>query len=143
MADKRFEIMYEMFLELSEEKRAEIAYNSSHEIYKYFMKKGEDEDCVLGFIGALFGYFIGSDGVVSPKETALHNGMWKTNYTPEEMTNYVKLCRDNLEFEELDEVVDDLPPEIKEYACQVVLTVLTADGELTEEEKRLFEELLA
>ena len=135
---------YKQFTDLSHEKRMNLCKNSVAELIDYFKQRGlsEHKDFVLSFFTSLIGYFIGADGKVTPNETAIFNEIFGTHYDPGQLAKLLPDYMTSKNFAALDEFIDGMDEEHKNYACYIVLAVVSADGEVSDKEALLFEKIL-
>ena len=136
---------YKQFTDLSREQRMNLCKNSVAELMAFFKQKGllEDEDFALSFFTSLIGYFIGADGKVTANEAAIFNEIFGTNYVPGDLAQLLPSLMSTENYLALDEFIDGMNEEQKNYACYIVLAVISADGEVSDSEARLFERILA
>lgn len=137
--------VYEDFLRLSRQERINVAKNATGEVLEYFKAHGllEDREFALSFFNSLIGYFIGADGKVTPNETAIFNEVFSVNYTPGELAAYLPKFMKAENYAALNEFIDAMDEQHKNYCCFIILAVISADGEISGREKQLFEEILA
>ena len=138
---QEFEELYNTYLGLSHEEKINAAKYGAYEVYKYFNEKGADNKYISGFLGALIAFFIGADRQVTQQEVDIYNGVFETEFTAEELMDYIKACSEMKHYFSLNRTFDEFPLELKKSACLIPLVVVVADGKITEEEADLFEEL--
>ena len=136
---------YQKFIDLSREERMNLCKNATGQLLEAFQKRGllENQDFALSFFGSLIGFFIGADGKVTPNETAIFNEIFGANYSPSDLAGILPKMMDTENFVALDDFIDGLSQEEKNLACYIILAVISADGEVSEREARLFERILA
>ena len=136
---------YQKFIDLSRDERMNLCKNATGELLEAFKKRGllENQDFALSFFTSLIGFFIGADGKVTPNETAIFNEIFGVNYSPNELAGFLPKIMDTDNFIALDDFIDGLTQEEKNFACYIILAVISADGEVSEREARLFERVLA
>lgn len=136
---------YAKFTALSQEQRINLCKNSVAKLMEYFQNRGllEHEDFAISFFSSLIGYFIGADGKVTSNEAAIFNEIFGTNYSVNELAKFLPNLMSTENYLALDDFIDGMGEEQKQFACFIVLAVISADGEVTDKESLLFEKILA
>ena len=135
---------YDKFLNLSQKERINLCKNSINGLMEYFKARGylEKENFASSFFTSLIGYFIGVDGNVTPNEAAIFNEVFGTNYSAGQLAGYLPKFMTSKNFTALNNFIDKMDKEHKNFCCYIVLAVITADGSISNRERKLFEEIL-
>lgn len=136
-----FNDLYNQFLQLSHQDRVQIAKNGVAQTYDYLDKNGANDDVKLGFFIILIGLLIGADGKITPNETDLFNKIFGAELTPQQLIDTVSEATTNENFGALNDVIDAMDDETKGAALAVALVIISADGEIDDNERAVFEEL--
>ena len=135
---------YRKFTELSREQRMNLCKNSVAELMAFFKRRGllEHEDFAISFFSNLIGYFIGADGKVTSNEAAIFNEIFGTDYSVNDLAKMLPNILTTENYVALDSFIDEMNEEQKNYACYIILAVISADGEISDKEALLFERIL-
>ena len=135
---------YRKFTELSREQRMNLCKNSVAELMDFFKRQGllEHEDFAISFFTSLIGYFIGADGKVTSNEAAIFNEIFGTDYSVNDLAKLLPNILTTENYVALDSFIDEMNEEQKNYACYIILAVISADGEVSDKEALLFERIL-
>jgi uncharacterized tellurite resistance protein B-like protein len=133
--------IFEEFLSCTLEERCNVAVNSADKLTEFFRKSGmlndkEGEEFLVTFIAVLMGQAIGADGVITPNEAKVFNAVFDRNLTPKELNNFVSSACEIQSLESVDNIVDSLPEEQKQFVAYIILAVISADGDIDEIEKK-------
>ena len=135
--------VYNHYLGLSAEERFDYANNAAGAVASFLQAQGCADDDIFGFVLNLVGLAIGADGYITPEETTILNRLFGWSYKPQDLAEFAgnSATVDNLRA--LDNIVDSMDNDTKLAACVVVLAVISADGEIEENEAAALEILLA
>ena len=135
--------IYDYYLSLGKEERVKAVRDSSNNFLGYLNSKGVDEDLATKLFVAILAIFIDADEDVSDAELSLFNDAFGTKLTREELSVLTRECSSNKELvDNVDKVVDSLPNPIKADVVIIGLSLISADGELTDDEIEIFEKIL-
>ena len=138
--EKELMEIYQQFVDLDEEERAQRAAYFTRMALDNLKKYVEDDNAVMGLFLALVGAAVNADSVVSNEERMLFNELCGTEYSMEDFSAAMKSLGN--QFDDVNEVVDKLDDDTKYALCSVFLAFLSADGRLTTGEVEKFETLL-
>ncbi len=133
--------IFEEFLSCTLEERCNIAVNSVNKLTEFFRKAGmlndkEGEEFLITFIAVLMGQAIGADGVITPNEAKVFNAVFDRNLSPHELRDFIGNSCEIQSLESIDNIVDSLPEEQKQFVAYIILAVISADGNIDEIEKK-------
>ena len=133
--------IFEEFLSCTLEERCNIAVNSVNKLTEFFHKAGllDDkggEEFLVTFIAVLMGQAIGADGVITPNEAKVFNAVFDRNLSPNELRDFIGNSLEIQSLESVDNIVDSLPEEQKQFVAYIILAVISADGDIDEIEKK-------
>jgi len=136
---------YKQFTDLSSEQRMNLCRNSVAELLQYFKDHDllKEEDFALSFFTSLIGYFIGADGKVTSGEAAIFNEIFGTDYSVQDLAKMLPNILTTENYVSLDDFIDVMDQEHKQFACYIILAVISADGVISDREALLFEKILA
>ena len=135
--------VYNHYLGLSAEERKNYADNAAGKVADTLHNKGLKDEDIARFILSLLGLAMGADGKITQSEADILNRLFNSNYTPHELVDFVSSVSSVDSLRALDKVVDSLDDDTKVAACVVVLAVISADGDIDENEAAALEILLA
>ena len=136
-----FKEVYDQFLGYSHQERVNWAIGCSDEVFEYLEKQGVEKDQIGAFFVVLVGLFIGVDGKITPSEAQMFNEIFGSNHNPGDLVDLVSNVTTNEHFNAVNSIIDGMPDEMKAKACAVALVIIASDGEITEDEANVFEEL--
>lgn len=139
---KKLEQVYNDFLNSTQEGRILTARITVRELTKYFLDKGFSEDKVLKMLLGIVGIFIAADRAVSHEELEVMNAIFDTNLNEEDVNKFVLVASKDSFFNTIDDFVDTLPKTQKLQCCIIALTIISSDGNITDNEKKEFEKFL-
>ena len=140
--DKRdWEKVYMGYANDSQDSLAKQARKYFFEIFKEFSKFAKDEKQAFLFTVNLFASYIDADEVIAPSEWALFNYI----FDMEETDNYQKVeaivndFRRMTNYDELDKIIDQCDPELKNTIIRFGLCVCAIDERITIPEQVIIE----
>ena len=137
-----FKSVYEQFESLSQEDRIAAAKGATLDILNYLNEKNHNDDFKSAFFVILLGALIGVDGTVTESEVEIFNAVFATEFTSKDLVKTISQLSTKENMEILDRIIDSMPEKVKLSACVLCLTVISADGEVGEEEAALFQKIL-
>ena len=135
--------IYEDFLKLSFEEKVDSAREYISEIAETLLKLGVEENKRIKFYLALTLMFVSADKSASEAEVKLFNEIFGTTFKVEEFNFFFQNEDDENLIEATNKIIDHFPEETKFAACAYGLVFLSVDGEITDKEKEVFENILA
>ncbi|MBR0294524.1 MAG: hypothetical protein IJQ67_01285 [Bacilli bacterium] len=135
--------VYDKVNRLSHEERLNLAIGSGNEIATFLQKNGFDGEKSLRFFLYITALFAGADGVLDEDEYRLFIDAFKVDLTYERLNELLKGGFSDEYVRKMDETIDRFPQELKFAICNYGLAFISADGEITEKEQKVFERILA
>ena len=145
----QYDEVYQQWFALSRDERVNLCQNATLELLQFFKDQGilDDEDgqrFAITFLNTLIGLAVSADWKITADEAALYNAVFSTEYTPQDLAKLLAETRQSSEnIEILDKIVDAMDEEHKTLCIYIVLTIASADGEISEEEEALLMKLAA
>lgn len=137
------EEIYEHYLALTEEERVDAVFMSTNSFLKFLEDKGINEDLATQLFLAIIAIFVDADGEVSDGELSLLNKSLGVDMTKEQLAGLTRQCASDKDLvRRMDEIIDSLPNIIKADVVIIGLSLISADGELSEKEIEMFERIL-
>ena len=136
-----FQNVYEQFLEFSPQERISCAKTGLAKTIPYLKSKGMDDNDIIIFNIEIVGLFIGADGKITPNEANVFNKVFGTAFEASDLVAIVSKVTTKEVYDRINKVIDGMEEEVKFAACTAVLAVIAADGEISEDEATLFEDL--
>ena len=138
-----FKNVYDQFLEFSPQERISCAKNGLAKTLPYLKQQGMEEKEIVIFFIEIIGLFIGADGKITPNEATVFNKVFGTDFGASDLVSIVSKVTNKEVYDRVNKMVEAMDEGTKFAACTAVLAVIAADGEISEDEATLFEDLWA
>lgn len=141
MDRKEWEKIYISYANDTQESLAKQARQYFCEIFKEFSKFAKDENQAFLFSVNLFASYIDADKVIAPSEWALFNYIFNIEGTSsyKEVESIVEDFRKMTSYDELDKIIDQCEPELKNTIIKFGLCVCAIDERITIPEQEIIE----
>ena len=141
MDRKDWEQIYMSYANDTQESLAKQARQYFFEIFKEFSKFAKDENQAFLFSVNLFASYIDADKVIAPSEWALFNYIFNMEETNsyQEVEAIVEDFRKMTSYDELDKIIDQCEPELKNTIIKFGLCVCAIDERITIPEQEIIE----
>ena len=137
-----FKSVYEKFESLSQEERIAAAKGATLDVLNYLNEKNYNDEFKSAFFVILIGALIGVDGTVTNSEVDIFNAVFATEFTAKDLVKTISQLSTKENMEVLDRIIDAMPEKVKLSACVLALTVISADGDVGDDEAALFQKIL-
>lgn len=141
MSTREWNKIYKGYANDTKESLAKQARQYFYEIYNETTKLVDNDKYAQDFVMSLFASFIAADNKIAPDEWALYNFILEIS----EANNYenIQSCVDNFKknynYDELDEIIDLCPQELKNKIIKFGLCVCAIDEKITISEQQIIE----
>ena len=135
--------VYDKVTRLSHEERVRLAIGSGNNIAKHLKERGLDGEQSMRFFLYITALFVGADGVLDEEEHCLFNDAFQVDVPYDKLLETLKGGFNENYVQQMDEMIDRFPQELKFDICNYGLAFLSADGEISEKEQKIFEKILA
>ena len=141
MNKKEWEKVYMGYANDSQESLAKQARQYFFEIYKEFAKFAKDEKQAFLFSVNLFASYIDADKMIAPSEWALFNYIFNMEDTDNynEIEAIVNDFRKMTSYDELDRIIEQCEPSLKNTIIKFGLCVCAIDERITISEQDIIE----
>lgn len=129
----------------TQESLAKQAKEYFYDIYREFAKLANDNRKGFMFAVNLFASYIDADGVIAPSEWALFNYIFDIDDTENygDIEGIVNDFRKLTSYDELDSIIDQCEPELKNTIIKFGLCVCAIDEKITIPEQEIIEKYVA
>lgn len=145
MDKKEWEKVYMSYANDSQDSLAKQARQYFFEIFKEFSKFSKDENQAFLFSVILFASYIDADKVIAPSEWALFNYIFNIEETNsyKEVESIVEDFRKMTSYDELDKIINQCEPELKNTIIKFGLCVCAIDERITIPEQEIIEKYVS
>ena len=145
MDKKEWEKVYMSYANDSQDSLAKQARQYFFEIFKEFSKFSKDENQAFLFSVILFASYIDADKVIAPLEWALFNYIFNIEETSsyKEVESIVEDFRKMTSYDELDKIINQCDPELKNTIIKFGLCVCAIDERITIPEQEIIEKYVS
>lgn len=145
MDKKEWEKVYMSYANDSQDSLAKQARQYFFEIFKEFSKFSKDENQAFLFSVILFASYIDADKVIAPSEWALFNYIFNIEETSsyKEVESIVEDFRKMTSYDELDKIINQCDPELKNTIIKFGLCVCAIDERITIPEQEIIEKYVS
>ena len=145
MDKKEWEKVYMSYANDSQDSLAKQARQYFFEIFKEFSKFSIDENQAFLFSVILFASYIDADKVIAPSEWALFNYIFNIEETSsyKEVESIVEDFRKMTSYDELDKIINQCDPELKNTIIKFGLCVCAIDERITIPEQEIIEKYVS
>ena len=137
------EELYQNAVNMSREKRLEVAGISGNELIKFMKERGLDDKAAFKFIVYLVALFAGADQEIDNEELELFNQLTNAGVNKSQLQESLKGLFNGEFVASMDDLIDRMPGEQKGNCCLFGLAFVSADGRISDREKEVFERILA
>ena len=140
---ERLDNVYEEYLNMDGATRIGRAKIAASRILHYFIHDCllSKEEAVVSLL-SIIKLFVSYDQLVSNEECELFNKVIGTSFSLEKFKSIVDGEIDEGLVDDLDAVIDAFPVLLKAEVCILGLIFISADGDISEKEKEIFEKIL-
>ena len=140
---ERLDEIYNSYLAMDEATRIGRSKIAASKILYYLINDAEltKQEAVVILI-SIIRLFVAYDKMITEEECELFNKIVGTEFDFEKFKSIVdtKMNEDNISA--IDEIIDSFPVILKGETCVLGLAFIACDGEISEEEKAIFERIL-
>ena len=136
-----FQEMYDEVTHLDAQMRVEAGTRAFHEIWDACTKKGMTDYAISCIVTAVIKVAVSADRLASNEEHDLFNAIFNANQTYKQFYEMTNGGASKEFLESVDNILNDLPEEVREASCILALCFMCADGHVTGKEKAVFEKL--
>ena len=137
---EKFEKLFEKYSNMDKPTRIAYAKVAASKLLTYLYKEvnlSKQESILIAF--SIISLFISADKLVSDSECELFNRIFGTNLSLNELREFNNSKIDEDRIKRTDQIIDLLPIDLKAEVCILCLTFVSADGCISEEEKKMFD----
>ena len=139
---KKFDNLYNAFLNQDDEKRIEKGQKALKVLLKELKKQNKDDRACAKDLKGIIALFTGADNIIQIEEYNYFNNIFNSKVTSDSFMNHMKKELKEASVEKVDKLVEALSEEGKASACVLGLCFLSSDKILTDEEKAVFEKII-
>ena len=140
---KKLDEIYNNYLAMDEATRIGRSKIAASKILYYLIHTAEltKKESVVILI-AIIRLFVAYDKMVTEQECKLFNDVVGTEFTLEQFKELIDVDLTKERIEEMDGIIDSFPVLLKGEICVLGLSFIASDGNISEEEKAIFERVL-
>ena len=135
--------LYQVYLGLNDRERFARVATAAERIKEHLLGLDIEQEVKTSFFYSLIGIFLAADKKVSASEADYFNALFNSKLSPQDLASDIGACLDPELIKMVDDIVDGMPDDVKVAVCIFGIGFLSCDGELTSEEKALFEKIIS
>ena len=138
-----FDELYKEYVNYDHAQRVEIARTAAGRILAALEQNGIEDEIKFSFLIDIVKLFVSADKKCSESECELFNDVIGTSLSYEQFFHLTNGGADPHFIAGIDNIIDSLSGDIKAEICFFGLTILCADDTFTQEEREIFEKIIA
>lgn len=127
---------------MSMQQRVAIAHDATDSIICELKKLEISTDAITNFLISIFKLFVSGDRKTRKDEYVLFKDLFNLDITTDAFFDLTNYGSDEKFVKDIDELVDASPKEVAIAVATLGILIITADGEVTTEERALLERIM-